>query len=78
MKCELVTFDGMHFKCKHCGAELRFSEYQYSAPVYICSRSISKNSKDTFGGFINKIMGFISATIKHISVGAPICDEDMI
>lgn len=78
MKCDFVTFDGMHFKCKYCGIELIFSEYQYSAPVYICNRSIAKNSNETFRGFIQKIKNFTLATIKHIANGAPMCDEQTI
>jgi hypothetical protein len=78
MKCDFVTFDGIHFKCKYCGIELRFTEYQYSAPVYICNRAISPDTQGSFSGFIKKVQNFISATIQHIAAGSPMCNEETI
>ena len=76
MRCEFITYDGMHFKCKHCGVELKFTEYQLSAPVYVCSRAIS--SEKSFPKFIEKIKNFALATFDHIMLGAPMCNEEEI
>lgn len=76
MKCDFVTYDGMHFKCKNCNVELFFPEYQLSEPIYVCSKSISKDS--TMPNFIKKIKNFVLATFDHIALGAPMCDEDTI
>lgn len=76
MKCEFLTYDGMNFKCKHCGVELRFTEYQLSAPVFICNRSIKKDV--SFPNFIQKIKNFAKATFDHVVLGSPMCTEDEI
>lgn len=76
MRCKFITYDGMHFKCKNCGIELVFMEYQLSEPVYICSKSIEKDG--SFPSFIQKIKNFALATFDHIMLGAPMADEQTI
>ncbi len=77
MKCEFITYDNIHFKCRNCHTELRFLEYQELPPVYICNQSIAKGDT-SWPNFIQKIKNFAISTFDHISVGAPMCDEETI
>lgn len=76
--CDFLTNDGMIFKCKNCGTELKFSEYQLSSPVFVCSMSIKKQKDETFLSFIGKIKNFAMATIDHVRLGMPTCTDDTI
>lgn len=78
MLCDFVTYDGMHFKCTNCGIELKFTEEQISAPVYICDTSIEKGQNESFPTFIQKLKNFAKSTIDHIMVGSPTCSEELI
>jgi hypothetical protein len=75
MKCEFVTFDGMHFKCKNCGVQLRFTEYQHSAPVFVCKNNLKSTTEL---GFLQKIKNFAKATLTHLLLGSPMCDDNTI
>lgn len=75
MICEFVTFDGMHFKCKNCGVQLRFTEYQYSSPVFICKNNLKATTEL---GFLQKVKNFAKATLTHLLLGSPMCDDNTI
>lgn len=76
--CEFLTYDNIHFKCKRCGTELRFTEYQVSEPVFVCNNVLKKDHHQTFPNFIKKIKNFAQATVGHFLKGMPICDDSTI
>lgn len=78
MLCDFVTFDGINFKCKNCGVELRFTEYQLSDPVFVCNHSIKKNKNEAYPSFVKKIKNFATAVFDHLTLGMPMATEETI